>query len=220
MCGSEKREDWESHDERQSNCLFRVGCSGRSGGPEEDIGIYTRKRVSLYTPLATRGPRRLSIWRRAAFFFCLCILFPLWKHALSNFPPSTVIPTLFTCTGKMGSLRKKTTHSAPMCHRSEWTVTYEPCVIPSFWGKKANWARSVQGGQIMFTLSLASVCRGLIARFFETHICFGERETYQKETYITFLNNDWLKENMYPVTLSMCGAEENIARSGRAIDVC
>ena len=77
-----------------------------------------------------------------------------------------------------------------MCHRSEWTVTYEPCVIPSFWGKKANWARSVQGGQIMFTLSLASVCRGLIARFFETHICFGERETYQKETYITFLNND------------------------------
>lgn len=87
--------EWEKTksevDERQSNCLFRVGgfffprkkYSFKKGRKDpvvrkEGKPEFTRKRVSLYTPLATRGPWRLSIWRTAPFIF-LKYFFFFWN---------------------------------------------------------------------------------------------------------------------------------------------
>ncbi len=85
-----------------------------------------------------------------------------------------------------------------------WTFCYFGQV------EKANWARSAQGGQIMFTLSLASVCRGLIARFFETRICF--RGTESKMHYVF---EKWLAEK--PISGYFCrrdGARKKEAWAG------
>lgn len=110
---------------------------GRSGGYSqtsregEGEPEFTRKRVSLYTPLATRGPWRLYPYEEEQLPFCFKIFLSFSKHALSNFPPSTVIFLFFFSSSsvKRTVLKKECGH---VPHRSEWdSLTRDPCAVIS-----------------------------------------------------------------------------------------